>query len=183
VLAAAIDELARVGYAGLRIEDVAQRADVNKTTVYRRWPEKCALVRDALHFMSDKKPVPPETGALRTDLLAIGRTLVEIAKAPRGRSMMRMMVAEGGDAELATIKRGLRKERQVIPLAALRAAVARGEIQAEADLQLLLDTFVGAVHHRLFFMNEPASPQFLEQLVDLLLTGVRRCPKRWPEKE
>ena len=51
VLDATIAEMARVGYRALRIEDVAARAGVNKTTVYRRWPEKGALLREALAAM------------------------------------------------------------------------------------------------------------------------------------
>ena len=45
ILAAALEELASAGYRALRIEDVATRAGVNKTTVYRRWPTKEDLVR------------------------------------------------------------------------------------------------------------------------------------------
>ena len=77
VLAATMEELALVGYRALRVEDVAARADVNKTTVYRRWPEKRALVRDALGCIADRKMQAPETGALRSDLLSIGRVMVE----------------------------------------------------------------------------------------------------------
>ena len=40
VLRAAIEELSTNGYSALRVEDVAARAGVNKTTVYRRWPTK-----------------------------------------------------------------------------------------------------------------------------------------------
>lgn len=178
VLSATIDELARVGYGALRIEEVAQRAEVNKTTVYRRWPEKCELVRDALTCVTRPETEPPETGDLRGDLMALGKGLVQTFKAPRGQTLMRMMVAEGSDTELADIKRGLRRERQVIPLAALRAAIARGELGPDTDVQLLLDTFVGAIHHRIFFMGEPGNAAFLERLVDLLLDGVRVCDQR-----
>ena len=54
-LAATLRELARVGYAALRFEEVAGRAGVNKTTVYRRWPDKQALVRAALLSLSDRQ--------------------------------------------------------------------------------------------------------------------------------
>jgi AcrR family transcriptional regulator len=176
VLAATIEELARVGYGALRIEDVALRAEVNKTTVYRRWPDKVELVRSALGCAAGAKPNPPETGALRTDLIALGRALIAIFTAPRGKSLVRMMVAEGGDADLADIKRGLRRERALVPLAVLRAAVARGELPPAADLQLLLDCLVGALHHRIFFLNEPVTDVFLQRLVDLLLEGGKRAP-------
>ena len=48
VLRATAEELGRVGFAALRIEDVALRSGVNKTTIYRRWPTKQELVRASL---------------------------------------------------------------------------------------------------------------------------------------
>jgi hypothetical protein len=85
-----------------------------------------------------------------------------------------MLVAEGSDAEVKDLRRALRRDRKPIPLAVMAAAVARGELAAdtpEADHRLLFQAFMGAIHHRLFFMNEPATPAFLERLVDLLLLG------------
>jgi AcrR family transcriptional regulator len=174
VLAATMEELARVGYRALRVEDVAARAGVNKTTVYRRWPEKVELVRAALGSVAERKMVAPETGSLRGDLLAIGRNMAQLFSSPQGQSVFRMLVAEGSDAEVKDLRRALRRDRKPIPLAVMAAAVARGELAAdtpEADHRLLFQAFMGAIHHRLFFMNEPATPAFLERLVDLLLLG------------
>jgi AcrR family transcriptional regulator len=178
VLAATIEELSCVGYRALRIEDVASRAEVNKTTVYRRWPEKCGLVRDALRCAAAGKFITPETGSLRSDLVAMGRHLVEAFSTPRGRSIVRMMVAESTDDELSDIKRDFREERAALPLAVLGSAIARGEISKDADLQLLLNTFIGSIQHRLFFMSEPVTDAYLGQLVDLLIEGVKRAPPR-----
>ena len=66
VLSAVLQELSRVGYRGLRIEDVALRAGVNKTTVYRRWPTKIELVRAALVCDSTCRIPHPDTGTLRS---------------------------------------------------------------------------------------------------------------------
>src|SRR5262245_2839968 len=71
ILGAALTELARTGYGALRIEDVAARAGVNKTTVYRRWSTKEDLVRAALLSITNDRFTPPNTGSLRTDLLQI----------------------------------------------------------------------------------------------------------------
>src|SRR5512138_898011 len=64
VLAAAAAEMARVGYVALRVEDVAARAGVNKTTVYRRWPTKADLVRDVLCGLGGDQHEAPDTGSL-----------------------------------------------------------------------------------------------------------------------
>jgi AcrR family transcriptional regulator len=173
VLAATMEELALVGYRALRVEDVAVRAEVNKTTVYRRWPEKGALVRDALGCLAKRKFSAPDTGTLRGDLLSMGRVLVELWSSPQGQSVVRMLVAEGSDAGVAALRRSLRRDREPIPEAVIAAAVARGELAPDVDHRLLFQAFVGALQHRIFFMNEPAGAAFLQRLVDLLLGGAR----------
>ena len=67
VLKAVAEQLGLVGYAALRIEDVAARSGVNKTTIYRRWPNKHELVHAVLTESSYRMEVP-DTGALRSDV-------------------------------------------------------------------------------------------------------------------
>jgi AcrR family transcriptional regulator len=180
VLEAALQELAQVGYRAFRIEEVALRADVNKTTVYRRWPLKADLVRDALAASSADKFVAPQTGALRSDLLALVRMFLEQATTPMGRSLMRMLAAEASDPELIDISRSLRARHEVMPQALLAAAVARGELAPDADHMVILHALIGAIHHRLFLMNEPVTEAFLTGLVDLLLLGALAPSARRP---
>ncbi len=179
VLDATIAEMARVGYRALRIEDVAARAGVNKTTVYRRWPEKGALLREALSSMGKDTFVTPETGALRSDLLALGRNVVKLSSAPQGQSVMRMLAAEGSDPEVADIKRSMRRSHESVPMAIIAGAATRGELAPDFDHQLLFGTFMGAIHHKIFFMNDKVTGPYLERLVDMLVEGARHC--RCPE--
>src|SRR5579871_6243993 len=65
VLDAAIDALSRASYAAVSIEDVAAAAGVNKTTVYRRWPTRAALVGAALARLA-AAPEAADTGALES---------------------------------------------------------------------------------------------------------------------
>lgn len=181
VFAAAVQELARVGYRAFRIEEVALRAGVNKTTIYRRWPTKGELVREALACAAREKMVMPETGALRSDLMMMGRTMVERIASAEGTSVIRMLVAEGSDPEVADLLRSLRKEHEARPKAMIADAVARGELAPDVDHMVLFDAFVGAVHHKIFLMKEHATEAFLGGLVDLLLLGaLPRHARRMP---
>lgn len=171
VLTAALEELARTGYRALRIEDVALRAGVNKTTIYRRWPTKIELVRAALASNAGGKLVAPQTGSLRSDLVVLGRTFVDLASSPEGQSVIRMMVAEGSDPEVADLEKALRATFEAIPKTILAGAVARGELAPNGDHAVLLDAFIGAIHHRIFMMNEPVTDDFLARLADVLLLG------------
>src|SRR5262249_24075462 len=71
VLEATLEELSDKGYGALSIEDVAARAGVAKTTIYRRWPAKADLALDAMRRVADSVVVVGDTGALRSDLIAM----------------------------------------------------------------------------------------------------------------
>ncbi len=178
VLRATIEELARIGYGALGIEGVANRAGVNKTTVYRRWATKSELVRAALRSMGDDKVCEVSTGSLRGDLLAVGRSIIAFTASPEGRSILRMVLAEGMEPELAAIAASLRREREASPRALVGAAVARGEIARGADAMLVMETLFGAIIQRLFISHEPLNEAFLERIVDLLLSGVARTTRK-----
>src|SRR6185295_9319184 len=71
VLDASAKELARVGYAALRMDDVAAAAGVNKTTVYRRWPTKSDLVRATFESLAQGPIATPAMGSIREDLQSL----------------------------------------------------------------------------------------------------------------
>src|SRR5260370_7974649 len=67
VLSAAWGLLHAGGYAALNMDDVAERAGVAKTTLYRRWPTKDHLATAVAAEMLGEGPIP-DTGDLRRDL-------------------------------------------------------------------------------------------------------------------
>src|SRR5262245_16527517 len=89
VLQAAAEQLGEVGFAALRIEDVAARSGVNKTTIYRRWPSKEELVTAVLETLR-LVPDTPDTGTLRGDLLQLLRAIANGAATPAGRGLIRL---------------------------------------------------------------------------------------------
>jgi AcrR family transcriptional regulator len=171
ILAATREELALTGYSALRIDDVATRAGVNKTTIYRRWPTKEDLVRAALLSMGDETFCAPNTGSLRTDLLAVARKVVAIAGSPQGRSLTRVMLAEGPDSELMAIAKSLRDVHEAVPRSMIEAAESRGELAPGIDAMLLFNVIGSAIHERLFLSRDSINDGFLNSLLDLLLLG------------
>src|SRR4051794_7390006 len=73
VLDATITELSDVGYGALRIEAVAERAGVNRATIYRRWGDKPSLVAAAFTARQVEVSPPADTGDLHEDLLCFLR--------------------------------------------------------------------------------------------------------------
>jgi len=181
VLSITLDELARVGFASLRVEDVATRAKVNKTTVYRRWSTKASLVRAALLSIVGGDIHVPDTGSLRGDLVEIGHQLAELATSPRWRSIIRMVFTESPDSELRAIAQSLRDSYEPEMHKLIAGAVARGEVPDLAAGVLALETFDAAIQFRLFVSQVGVDARFIERLADLLGT-VRPLPPRKAER-
>src|SRR5689334_8189893 len=177
-LAAALEELASAGYRALRIEDVATRAGVNKTTVYRRWPTKEDLVRAALLAITDEKIVPPNTGSLRGDLIALGRAIIEFQASPVGQSLFHVFLSEGPDSELMVIARSLRAVQEAGLRAIIEAAVARGELAPSADPMLPCELLAAYLRHRLHADRAVVDEARLAHVVDVILLGVLRPDMR-----
>ena len=173
VLTEALEELAAVGHARFSIPAVAARAGLNKTSVYRRWPTKAALIGAALAGALGHDAPLPDTGALRTDLLAFVTAAAAWAESPLGMAVLRTLQTEGpDDAVMRELLGGTLRRRTTGPLALFRRAQARGELAADADVAMALTVFAGAIHHRRFVERAAATPAFLRRLVALVLDGL-----------
>jgi AcrR family transcriptional regulator len=178
VLEAALEELAVVGYGALRIEDVAARAGVNKTTIYRRWPTKQELVGAALRSVTVERVIQPDTGSLRGDLLEIGRHMALLMSSAEGQALRRILIAEERNPEFTDISRQLRDSMDALPLPVIEAARTRGELAPGFDAVLIFRVLAGSLQHRLFMEGRDIDDGFLHQLVDLILMGALAPDRR-----
>jgi AcrR family transcriptional regulator len=175
ILDAANELLAERGFVDLTIEEVAQRAGVGKTTIYRRWPGKGTLVFEA--FAADYLNRLPlqDTGSLRGDLLSLLRGWIRYVKGTvAGRTLVGLIAEVQRDPELAEIWR----DRFVGPVRAQHRvmfgrAVERGEASPDADPEVLLDLVFGAAYHRLLQSHLVLSDRFAQAVVDIVVAGVK----------
>ncbi|MFF8712496.1 TetR/AcrR family transcriptional regulator [Streptomyces sp. NPDC015184] len=163
--------LAERGYARLTIESVAQDAGVNKTTIYRWWPSKPALLRAALIHARVLDVDIPDTGSLRGDLIALVEQIIGLLTNGRTEPVARALTSGTGlpDDELAALTRGFFADRFSREQPVFVRAVARGELPAGADPMLLLDLVAGAVWMRVLLRREPVPPDFARDVVDAVL--------------
>ena len=137
IRAATVDLLGEVGYARLTMDEVAVRAGVAKASLYLRWPNKVALVADALQQRARTVPEVPDTGTLPADMRvfltallrareaasrALSAVTGEIASNPELRAAWRHGVAGALTGCLRTI---------------VSHAVERGELPPDSDVELL----------------------------------------------
>jgi AcrR family transcriptional regulator len=172
VLDATLTQLAEVGFERLSIPLIAELAGVNKTSIYRRWPEKVDVVRAALETAMSHVEHAPDTGNLRADLVELARTAAAFMQSPVGMAVVRIMMAEGANPEVRALATMTYAEAgKQGPWIVLKRAVERGELNGKTDPSLMLFTMAGAIMHRVFVERQNASDQFLDQVVDLVLLG------------
>ena len=172
VLEVTLDELARVGLHRLSVPAVSARAGLHKTSVYRRWPTKGALVAAALaRAMGHDAPLPDD-GSLHADMRAFVRHAAAFADSPVGRGVLRTLFVDGADPEVRLLIASLRRGREAGPRALFRRAVARGELTAGADVRMAATAVAGAITHRLFVEQARATPAFVDRLVALVAAGL-----------
>jgi AcrR family transcriptional regulator len=132
---ATMSELARVGFPGLTIEGVAKAANVNRTTIYRRWPSKGALLLAVLEPLLARFDQDPDTGSLGGDLLALMVTIGENIASPAHQAARRAVGSTSDDLkELAETAndRALGAFRR-----AFDRARARGEVGPTDDTEVM----------------------------------------------
>lgn len=173
--------LAEQGLEAVTLPEVAARAGLNKTSVYRRWPTREALLGEGLQASLGPPAAPPDTGSLRDDLLLLARDALAFSQSPLGKGVVRMLFAQG-ESPLArgVVAALLSPAATAGPREALTRAVRRGEVDADVDVSLLLSVIAGTLLQRIHVERKRVDRRFLEQLVDLVVRGV--APVRGPAR-
>lgn len=171
---ATLDLLAEKGYDGLTIEGVAQRSGVNKTTIYRWWPSKGALLGAALIGARQLELTAPDTGSLEGDLESLLHTVVTLLTTrPASDIAVSVLGAVTHSPELAAHVKDFLADRIAREQPVFDRAVARGEIAAETDRMLLVDLLAGAAWVRVALRQLPLEDDFAARAVNTVLNGAR----------
>jgi AcrR family transcriptional regulator len=174
VLAAALAELAGTGYAALTVENVARRAGVHKTTIYRRWPDREALVADAVTSLATARIPFPDTGDIGTDLRRFARSLVAWLNSPLGKAAN---AAQQSDAAripaVANARRRFLGDRLQRAAPVITGAIERGELPAGTDPAQLVSTVIAPIYLRLLVTAEPIDKSTADSAVRVALAAAR----------
>lgn len=183
ILAAALDVLAETGYDGMTIDMVAARAKAGKATLYRRWPSKAHLVIDAVACLKRDDLDPdrlPDTGTLRGDLVAMIKTptLDDGERKLRIMAGIASMVSRspelGEAARLAIVEPRVAANRLL-----LHRARERGEIPADADIDLAATIAPAMFAYRVLLLRQPMRRDTMIDLIDRVIlpaVGIRPAP-------
>ncbi len=174
ILQAATAVLADKGVSGMTIEEVATRAGVGKTTIYRRWSSRGTLALDAFLAEFEGQQTLLNTGSFAGDLqAALGAWVKSVAGTNAGVMLVGLITEVHKDRGLAIAW----QDQVIAPLRAqysimLDRAISRKEIPADTDAGVVLDLVFGACYYRLLHVHRPLNDQFVSQVVDIVSKGV-----------
>lgn len=175
IYAATLAELTEVGYAGLTMERVADRAAASKASLYRRWPSRMELALDAVRSLVPDPDAPPDTGTLRGDLLALMGIVAGLLAGPAGEALRGALGDALPDAaRTAELRRrspgnSVRAMREIA-----RRAAARGEIDPAPISELRLEVGPALLRHQFLFAGETLDDAVLVEVVDEVVVPLLR---------
>ena len=178
VLNAAFDSVLRIGFRAVTVESVSAETGIAKTSIYRRWPNKAAMVMDAFAFrIGPGTGFPPgddHIGSIRKQMLALAKAF----RGPAG-TMIKALLAEAQfDLELAeAFQKHWLLPRREIATAAIQDAINSGELRPDVDVQVTLDALYGGLYYRLLTGLGPVSDTYVKGLFSHVIEGLAAKPR------
>jgi AcrR family transcriptional regulator len=180
ILEATRAALVELGWSKLTLGDVASRAGVAKTTLYRRWAGKNELVVDAVAVLFDELELP-DRGSLAADIEGVVLQFAALLDRPEAKTALMAVVAESTRDEplRERIRTSIVERQKRLVLEGRSRAQARGELPLEQDpaaaartADLIFDVVAGAVVHRALVSAEPVDEEWATRFTRLLIGGL-----------
>ncbi len=173
VVEAVVAEIAAKGLPATTMEAIAERAGIGRATLYRRWPNKTAL----LYYCADQLAEvtePADTGDLRKDLLTVFEPLAELSygEAPLGLLGPTFIAEAAHDQQMRTFLADSVVRRRSGALVALRRARQRGELRPGVNINLTVEMIAGALSDRAYLLGKPVTSAYVRSAIDQAIAGV-----------
>lgn len=178
ILTAAVELLAEEGFGGVSVEAVAARSGAAKTTIYRHWPSRAALLADAFEDEGCCGAMAPsDTGDLRGDLRIILAGLAAgLASSPWCAALPSLVDAAGRHPELAEVHSRFVSRRRAPLVAALRRGIARGDLPPDTEVDDAVAALVGPLFYRRLIARQPIALEAVERGLEGALVGLGALP-------
>ncbi|MEU1468370.1 TetR/AcrR family transcriptional regulator [Streptomyces sp. NPDC005761] len=174
VLRAAGDALAEQGFDRLDLADVARRAEVGKTTVYRRWSTTTGLIADLLDDMAEQSSPRTRTGSLAEDLKANARLVLSTLTDPRQGALFRSVIAAATcDARTAQALHRFYALRIEEWSGCVTEAVERGELPAGTDPDEVIRAVSAPLYYRLLASGDPLDEAAADRAADAAVVAAK----------
>ncbi len=124
-----------------------------------------------------ESPEVPDTGSLRSDFVTSLTKTATFAMSPIGRGLTRVIQVERAHPELEPIARSLREDLRSRRELLVQRGIDRQELPADTDARFVHDLMTAPIFSRLFTEGEAVDAAFIENVVDVVLCGVREHAK------
>jgi AcrR family transcriptional regulator len=171
---AARELLEERGVGGLTIEAIARRAGVGRTTVYRRWPNRDAILAHLLRGLVRDFPAP-DRGDIREELIELLDDQLTFLQSEAGKLYPSLGAHAATDPSAGEALWDLVLRRKAALLAVLRRGIERRQIRGDFDVDVGYYLIWGPVYYRYLGAlagRAPIEPDFIANLVDGLLVGL-----------
>ena len=161
---AIFDLILEGGLEACTFSAVAQRAGVDRSTLYRRFPDRWDAIIDAWMARAAEEVVPEPAGTFAEDLAAVLHKLVGLLESPLGPALLHV-VAELRSHFRTDYSRAYFDERMTQFAPMFEAAIARGELPADVDREALFTAAAGPIYFRMFIAGRAVDEQFIHSTV------------------
>ncbi|MFE4257349.1 TetR/AcrR family transcriptional regulator [Streptomyces sp. NPDC056883] len=164
------------GFASTTIEGIAARAGVGKTTIYRWWPSKAAILIEGVENARDAAAGFPDTGDIRADLAAQTSSVMSLFTTEFGEIWRGLIgAAQSDEAAADGVTRILRVS---IDACVERLATARdaGQIRTDLDLEMAVELLYGPIYHTWLLRTRPLPEGYMESVLATLLPALVPAP-------
>ena len=162
---ALIDLLTEGGLEACTFQNVAARAGIERSTLYRRNPDRWTTIVNAIIDMADQETATFDTGSFRGDLAKTLNNLARVLNSAVGPSLMEVAGAlQAGVAPGQAERFWDSRRRQLAPM--FNQAIERGELPSDVDPDELFAMAAGPIYFRKFVSSQSLSPGWVQKVVD-----------------
>ena len=172
ILRAALKEFAAAGYPGFRMDSVASIAGVGRSTVYRHWPNKAALIADALETLNVQpdpaREVSDSDARARVEVI-LGHLAQALGDAPLSACVPALVHAAETEPTIRDFLNAYSARRRRRLTDTIAAGVDAGELPSRIDADAASVALAGAMFYRRLMAADPPDAEFITRLVDTVL--------------
>jgi AcrR family transcriptional regulator len=173
ILQTAIDLVLELGFRAVSIESIAAKAGVAKTTIYRRWPNKAAVIMDAFMVRFGAGTQFP-TAKKVTDSIRLQMRIMAREFRNKDSALVKALLAEAQfDPELATaFREKWTLPRRKMAFEVFQKAIRQGELRSDIDVEATIDLLYAPMYYRLQMGTGSLSDAYIDEIFDQAMEGL-----------
>jgi AcrR family transcriptional regulator len=162
------------GLRAVSIDSIAAAAGVGRMTIYRRWPNKAAIVMDAFVARVDPTTLfAPAANYLESIRLQM-RTMTQALRGKDG-ALLRILLAEAQHCPdvAEALKERWTMPRRRMAIAYFQQGIREGWLRPDVDPNTMIDLLYAPLYYRLQMGTGPLTDAYADQVFEQAMRGLR----------